>query len=81
MVDWSRGMVAQIAGIGEKYVEWVDKPVDRPLRLFDSDALEMLTKTPWWVVPTIWIPTIITVLYLATKETFNDGYGIVRFNQ
>lgn len=33
-------------------------PVDRPLRLFEPDWIESLTKTPWWVVPAFWIPTI-----------------------
>ncbi|XP_017049956.1 dihydroceramide fatty acyl 2-hydroxylase FAH2 [Drosophila ficusphila] len=59
LVDWSKPMLPQIANITECYDEWVHKPVDRPLRLFGPWYLEMCTKTPWWLVPTFWIPVII----------------------
>ncbi|XP_043866666.1 fatty acid 2-hydroxylase isoform X2 [Drosophila mojavensis] len=52
-------MLPQISKITKHYDEWVHKPVDRPLRLFGPWYLEMCTKTPWWVVPMFWIPTII----------------------
>ncbi|XP_062129785.1 uncharacterized protein LOC133841374 [Drosophila sulfurigaster albostrigata] len=61
LVDWSKAMLPQIKNITKYYDEWVHKPVDRPLRLFGPWYLEMCTKTPWWVVPTFWIP-VITVL-------------------
>lgn len=48
-----------------KYVEWVHSPVNRPLRLFDSDLLESLSKSPWWLVPLTWIPVVIYICYLA----------------
>ncbi|XP_059622480.1 uncharacterized protein LOC132265729 [Phlebotomus argentipes] len=64
LVDWSAAMVPQIGKLGRDYVEWVNKPVDRPLRLFGPWYLEMCTKTPWFIVPTFWIPVII---YLVIK--------------
>lgn len=60
-------MIPQISKLGDVYAEWVNMPVDRPLRLFGPDWVEMLTKTPWWAVPTFWIPTIAYILYSGVK--------------
>ncbi|XP_065369701.1 uncharacterized protein Fa2h [Calliphora vicina] len=63
LVDWSQAMLPQIPRITQYYDEWVHKPVDRPLRLFAPWYLEMCTKTPWWVVPTFWLPVISKLIY------------------
>lgn len=68
LVDWSKPMLSQIGSLKEQYSEWVNKPVDRPLRLFGPDFLEMLTKTPWWAVPLFWIPAIIYITHMGWKE-------------
>ena len=68
LVDWSKAMIPQIAKIHKHYPDWVNKPVDRPLRLFQSDWIEMLTKTPWWVVPLFWIPAIYAIGLNAAFE-------------
>lgn len=78
LVDWSRGMVSQISSLGANYTEWVNKPVDRPLRLFDSTAIEMLTKTPWWLVPGFWIPIIIFLIKIGINDAHDKHYGNVR---
>ncbi|XP_049817262.1 fatty acid 2-hydroxylase [Aethina tumida] len=59
LVDWNKPMLSQVTGLGEKYKQWVISPVDRELRLFESNILEWLTITPWYVVPIVWIPIII----------------------
>ncbi|KAL1918856.1 uncharacterized protein VTP21DRAFT_2878 [Calcarisporiella thermophila] len=40
------------------YMEQVHLPkhINGPARIFQSDAMELLTKTPWYVIPTIWVP-------------------------
>lgn len=70
-------MVAQIGSLGANYTEWVNKPVDRPLRLFDTTALEMLTKTPWWLVPCFWIPIITYLINIGINEAHTKHYGNV----
>lgn len=70
LVDWSKAMLPQISSLKENYDEWVNKPVDRPLKLFDAWYLEMLTKTPWWLVPLFWIPAII---YLFQSESLDNN--------
>lgn len=76
LVDWSKPMLSQIGSITEVYTEWVNKPVDRPLRLFGPEWLEMLTKTPWWAVPLFWIPSIIYITKTGLNET-NEGISSV----
>lgn len=79
LVDWSRGMVMQIGGLGNNYAHWVNKPVDRPLRLFDSTALEMLTNTPWWLVPCFWIPIIGFIAKFGINHAHAMAYSNVSY--
>lgn len=37
-------MISQIPKLGDKYADWVNMPVDRPLKLFHSPLIESLTK-------------------------------------
>ncbi|XP_055598806.1 uncharacterized protein LOC129748288 [Uranotaenia lowii] len=68
LVDWTKPMLSQIPTLGKHYSEWVNKPVDRELRLFGPPWLENLTKTPWWLVPGFWIPTIFFLIHLGVRE-------------
>ena len=59
-----------------QYVLWVHKP-DTTLRrgtsarLFESPVLEALTKTPWWVVPIVWLPVCgkLWLPYMSSPST------------
>lgn len=73
-------MLAQIGSLKDKYSDWVNKPVDRPLRLFGPWYLEILTKTPWWVVPSFWVPVILYILYNETADVSYHKFAIVFFN-
>lgn len=61
-------MLSQVASLGSRYNEWVTSPVDRQLRLFGNPILENLTITPWYVVPLIWIPIIIYLIYYGQRR-------------
>lgn len=61
-------MLPQIGRLGAHYTDWVHLPVDRPLRLFRSDWLEMLTKTPWWLVPLFWVPAIAGIIHVGWQR-------------
>lgn len=37
-------MACQVSKLGKTYYEWVNLPVDRRVRLFDNDFLEIFTK-------------------------------------
>nr|XP_032816606.1 fatty acid 2-hydroxylase-like [Petromyzon marinus] len=59
LVDWSKALLWQVGHLGDKYNEWVHQPVDRRIRLFESDFLEFWSKTAWYVIPLVWIPIIV----------------------
>ncbi|KAK4515526.1 uncharacterized protein ATC70_010476 [Mucor velutinosus] len=81
----------------EHYLEQVHKPryLNRPAEFFGISWLEPLSKTVWWVVPTIWLPYVIYNVFkslgygntLATVSFFFFGmfiwtfleYGLHRF--
>lgn len=76
LVDWDKAMLSQISKLEDKYEEWVNLPVDRNLRLFESTLLESLSKCPWYAVPIFWTPII---LYLFITETPKISDSIVSF--
>lgn len=65
VVDWSKPLLGQIHRVGDLYDEWVHMPVNKELRLFESNIMEFLSKSPWWVVPCVWVPVILYTLYMA----------------
>jgi len=69
-VDWDIGMFARIGKVKE-YEKWVETPVHRPLRIFDSAFLESMTHCPWWVVPLVWIPVSLYSTYMC-YNAFNQ---------
>lgn len=64
-VDWSQAMLWQVGSLGPKYVEWLETPTDRPLRLFRSDFCEFFSNTKWYVIPLVWLPVIYYLLSTA----------------
>lgn len=58
LVDWRKPLAWQVGYLGEKYDSWVHQPVDRPIRLFQSDLFEASTKTAWYMVPIVWMPLV-----------------------
>jgi len=59
LVDWNKGMVFQVYRFGKDYLKWVHSPVNKNLKLFDSDFVEFFSKTKWWVIPIVWIPVVL----------------------
>ena len=57
-IDATAALVPQVGALGDRYVDWVHRPNtdDSPLRFFESDWAEAATRTPWWLVPLVWLP-------------------------
>ena len=55
-INESEPILWQIGNLGSNYLEWVDSPVPGHPRFFHSSWAEAVTKTPWWVVPLLWLP-------------------------
>ncbi|XP_072836585.2 fatty acid 2-hydroxylase [Pogona vitticeps] len=86
LVDWSKPLLWQVGHLREKYDEWIHQPVDRPIRLFQSELIESLSKTAWYMVCVVWIPVVLGFSWysytsLAQDETrlfssFTTAYSI-----
>lgn len=75
-LDWDKGMVWQVHRFGPNYMKWCNSPVDRPLRLFDYGFVEFFSKTPWYMIPIIWIPVILILSYFAILELYTRMAGM-----
>ncbi|CAG8507598.1 3149_t:CDS:2 [Paraglomus occultum] len=60
------------------YLKQVHQPrhLSYSARLFENDILEMLTKTPWYVIPIIWIPISLYNLSIASERLEVASAGV-----
>ncbi|XP_028813229.1 fatty acid 2-hydroxylase [Denticeps clupeoides] len=85
LVDWKKPLTWQVGHLGEKYDTWVHQPVDRPIRLFQSEFLEARTKTAWYMVPAVWMPLVIYLIWYcytllsqeSTRLFFTSDFSIL----
>ncbi|XP_070505602.1 uncharacterized protein [Chironomus tepperi] len=68
LVDWNKPMIAQISKLDNSYYEWVNSPVDRHLKLFENDILELFTKTPWYLPLLFWTPVIMFLIFIESSS-------------
>ncbi|CAL1536525.1 unnamed protein product, partial [Lymnaea stagnalis] len=68
IVDWSKPLLGQVELLGEKYFDWTHQQVDWPIRLFESDLAEMLTKASWWFVPITWVPVVLFMIFSSYRH-------------
>jgi len=61
-LDVSKPLVFQVGNLGEDYLEWVHAPVSGAPIFFDG-PLELITKTPWFLVPCVWLPVVAWALW------------------
>ena len=60
--------------------EWMDTPTDRKLRLFESDFVEFFSNTKWFMIPIVWFPVIIYMLFTASAAVDNFNLGMYQFS-
>ncbi|KOC70085.1 Fatty acid 2-hydroxylase [Habropoda laboriosa] len=76
LIDWNAPILRQVGSLSNRYWEWMNLPVNRPIRLFESNILEKLSITPWYLVPIVWIPLCIYFLYsgwLCVTDSYNGN--------
>ena len=54
-------------------MRWVHSPVDKKLKLFQSQFLEFFSKTPWYLVPLVWLPVVIGLAYMSFANLQHDS--------
>lgn len=67
-VDKAQPVVFRVGSLGKDYWTWVNQPEPGHPRFFGSDLLEGCSKTPWWVVPLLWLPLFTASLAWAGAE-------------
>mmetsp|Transcript_12875 Transcript_12875/g.23942 ORF Transcript_12875/g.23942 Transcript_12875/m.23942 type:complete len:316 (-) Transcript_12875:21-968(-) len=76
-LDHTRGTVYQVwKNISkDQYVEMLKHPrhIQGHQKLFDNPFLDLLTKSPWWLVPTVWVPVSLYLLYLGLAAGAWEG--------
>ncbi|CAI4230202.1 unnamed protein product [Auanema sp. JU1783] len=73
-LDNSCGVLPKVGKLGSDYWMWIHQPYEGTIRLFDSDFMESLTRTPWWLVPTVWVPLVVLFSYFSLSD-FYASYG------
>uniref|UniRef100_A0A0N5AMY3 Fatty acid 2-hydroxylase n=1 Tax=Syphacia muris TaxID=451379 RepID=A0A0N5AMY3_9BILA len=70
-------VLGKVADLRDGYWTWIHQPFDGALRLFESDYLEIFTRTKWWVIPLVWMPL---VLFYGLKGLFmcRQMFGILQ---
>lgn len=69
------GFYGQVGYLGEDYDDWVHDPIvckETP-RFFESDIIEYLTRTKWWVIPLVWCPVSFGMFYVALNNGMTMG--------
>jgi dihydroceramide fatty acyl 2-hydroxylase len=69
-VDHSKPLVAQVGNLGREYDAWTHDALPGVPRLFGPDWMEAFSKTPWFVIPIIWVPISVACM-VASKERFS----------
>ena len=63
-IDMTQPLVMQMPKLGSEYMRYVHNPQHSwpgkagSARMFASPVLEFFSRTPWWLVPTVWIPEV-----------------------
>ncbi|KAJ1024426.1 hypothetical protein NDA18_004593 [Ustilago nuda] len=72
-LDLNKALMPQILRANfskEFYLEQVHSPrhSKNPARFFNQDYLEVFTRTPWYVVPTLWLPIASAIFFRSTTQ-------------
>ncbi|KAI6218084.1 Fatty acid 2-hydroxylase [Aphelenchoides besseyi] len=77
LLDDKNPILWKVGNLKSRYWTWIHQPYEGSLRLFDSDFLENLTRTKWWVVPLVWMPLVI-FFALSGVFSFTRLFGLTK---
>jgi sterol desaturase/sphingolipid hydroxylase (fatty acid hydroxylase superfamily) len=91
-IDLSLPLYPQVAGLGDRYFEWVHSPIRKStlrklraqdrgrwpgsVRIFATEWLEVMTHISWRLVVGMWLPVIL-ILPVAANFFFGQGFGTI----
>jgi hypothetical protein len=69
-LNLDKPLLSQLIMSKQVYLDGILSPAfpTATCRLFGFWPLEMLSRTPWWLVPLVWLPVVVTILVKATEE-------------
>lgn len=82
-LDLKKGILWQVwSKLNKKeYLEFIHDPkhmINPPEAiLFETKFLEYFTKTPWWVIPILWLPVVGLYLYSSFTEMEISTIGVI----
>lgn len=83
-IDLTRGLCQQVLHLSKKqYVHMIENSIYLPYcRLFDMGFFEACSRTKWYMIPLIWCPVLLTLIYFAMTfdypaHTFMDKYLMI----
>lgn len=71
-------ILSKVGDLGDRYWTWIHQPYEGTFRLFESDVLENMTRTSWWVVPLVWLPLVILFTVRAFSLVFQNYGELIR---
>ena len=71
-INWDEPLLFQVPKLGDRYFEWVHRPVDGHLRLMKSEVCEFFSQCPWYMVPIVWIPVVLLMLFTSYTNLRED---------
>ncbi|XP_011879070.1 PREDICTED: fatty acid 2-hydroxylase [Vollenhovia emeryi] len=80
LINWNKPILWQVGNMGDRYWEWVNLPLNRPIRYFQSDILETLSISPWYFLPIVWIPIVTYLLYIGCSLNVSANIAITAQN-
>lgn len=75
MIDETTPILFKVGNLKERYWTWIHQPYEGTFRLFQSDFLERLTRTKWYMIPAIWLPIVIYFAIFGL-HLFVDTFGL-----
>lgn len=69
-LDPTKPVVFQVGHLGFKYESWVWTPdlTHHQMRFFEHPMLELLSWTPWWLIPLVWLPIAFAAIQYACMQ-------------
>lgn len=78
VIDPSKPLLAQVGLLGSSYDAWVHHAAPGRPRLFGRDWMEILSLTPWYLIPIIWVPISIACMLVSSRYFGHSTVGILR---
>jgi 4-hydroxysphinganine ceramide fatty acyl 2-hydroxylase len=81
-IDMTKPLVMQMPKLGKDYMSYVHNPQHSwpgksgSARMFATPFLEFFSRTPWWIVPAVWLPEVYAEVALV-MSAYNLSFSFI----